>query len=244
MWLPTPALARTGEVLTKGRAARLYSSSAISLRRKVQQANGIFVINLFQNRLGQLNAIDFPAALRRNLGWSVIEILIIGFKETIVDLVQLVVEDLLRKLIAMERRVCAEKNAVLIFVEEAACTPWLPPKFADPGGNINAHVWKAVEVLGDISKIFGEVANVKHKELGFRMTRENTIAGLKQLCISGKVVIVERPVGVIVQLFVTLIEAVSWREKCNRIGDVNCHGYIQLGTGLPHRVKTTIVNFH
>src|ERR1700678_224093 len=48
----------------------------------------------------------------------------------------------------------------------------------------------------------------------------------------------------IIQLFVALVEAIRGGEKCNWIRDVNCHGDVELSAGVPHGIKTDIVNFH
>ena len=65
-----------------------------------QGSRGVSVVDLAQNLVRQLDTINPPTALRRNLRRSVVKILVVGFEETIIDFVQLIVEDLLRKFVA------------------------------------------------------------------------------------------------------------------------------------------------
>src|ERR1700722_454149 len=65
-----------------------------------------------------------------------------------------------------------------------------------------------------------------------------------QLRVAGKISSIERPVRMIIQLFVALVEAIRGGEKCNRIRNVNCHGNVELSASVPHGIKTDIVNFH
>src|SRR5215471_15146475 len=61
----------------------------------LQQACGVLVINLLQNRLRQTDAVNPPASLRRHFGRSIVEILVVGLEKSVIDFVQLVVECLL-----------------------------------------------------------------------------------------------------------------------------------------------------
>src|ERR1700680_392550 len=84
----------------------------------IQQTKGVAVIHFLQNGVRQVNAVNAPAALRRYFGRGVIKILVLSLQEAVVNLVQLIVEHLLRKLVAMRSGIGSEKNAVLIFVKE------------------------------------------------------------------------------------------------------------------------------
>jgi hypothetical protein len=52
--------------------------------------SGIGLVNLEQDRLRKVDAIDAPTALRRYLRRSVVEVLIVRLKESIIDIVELV----------------------------------------------------------------------------------------------------------------------------------------------------------
>src|SRR5436190_21950335 len=88
------------------RATCPVSSALISLQ-SVQHAFRVLVIDLFEHLLGQVHAIDHPEALAMMTGGAV-EILVVGFQETIVDPERL----------AIRRRVGAEHDTVLVLDEE------------------------------------------------------------------------------------------------------------------------------
>ncbi len=54
----------------------------------------------------------------------------------------------------------------------------------------------------------------------------------------------ERPVGMIAQFLVPLVESVGRSEEGNRVGDMNCDWHIQLSAGVPHRVEPGIVDLY
>src|SRR6185295_17140251 len=104
-------------------------------RRESHQACGVPFVDLLQDALGKTEAVDPPAALRRHRSGGVVEVLVLRLEEAVVDLVELVVEDLLRVLVALGRRdgVGPEEDPVLVLVEEFPRRPRLTPKLADPG---------------------------------------------------------------------------------------------------------------
>src|SRR6266700_2930037 len=103
----------------------------ISSHLNLQQPTRVFVVNLAENCVRQINPVNSPTALRRYFRRSVIEIFVFGFKEPEINLIQLVVEDLLRKFVTVRSRVRGEQNPVLVLVEEFARGYRLPPEFAD-----------------------------------------------------------------------------------------------------------------
>ncbi len=60
----------------------------------------------------------------------------------------------------MRRRVGGEQDTILIFVEELPRCHRLASEFTNAGCHIDRHIWKTVQVVGDILQIFGEVAKV------------------------------------------------------------------------------------
>ena len=93
----------------------------------MQQPGRVFVIDFFQNGLGQFDAVDFPSALRWNLRGRIVKVFVVSFKKAVIDLVQLVVEYLLREFIAVRSRIRSEENPVLILVEKLARGAGLAP---------------------------------------------------------------------------------------------------------------------
>ena len=144
----------------------------------------------------------------------------------------------------MRSRVCTEKDPVLVFVEEFVGRSRLAAEFADARRDIDEHVRVAVKVVRNVLQILSEIPNVQHNELRSGMPRHNTIARRQQLFVIGKVAAVKRPIGMIVQLFVALVEAVRRSKERNRVRNVNGHRNIELCTGIPHGIKACVVNSH
>ena len=142
----------------------------------------------------------------------------------------------------MRRSVGSEQNAVLISIEEITRSPRLSAQFADTRGNINRHIREPVEALGNVIEVLREIANVQNDKLCPRMAGEYTVARFEQCSIARKVVVVKRPMWVIVQFFVALVEAIRGREECDWIRNVDRYWHVQLATGVPHGIKSWIVN--
>jgi len=85
----------------------------------IQLARRVLVVNLAQNRLRQIDAVDPPAPLRRHIRRRIIEILVICFQEAVVDFVKLVIEDLLWGFISVWSRIRSEENAVLVALKKS-----------------------------------------------------------------------------------------------------------------------------
>jgi hypothetical protein len=65
------------------------------LRRKAQEPSGILPVDLMEHLFRQPNAINTPTSLRRDGRRDVVEVLVIGFEEPVIDLVQVIAEELL-----------------------------------------------------------------------------------------------------------------------------------------------------
>src|SRR4028118_2157679 len=76
-------------------------------RRKREEPLSVRRVDLAEYLIAEPQAVDLPAALRRNRPRAVIEVLVLGLEKAEVDRIQLV-----------PRAVGAEENAVLITVEE------------------------------------------------------------------------------------------------------------------------------
>src|SRR5437763_16925969 len=68
-----------------------------TLNFDLQEPGSILVVDLLKNLIRQSQAINPPAPLRRHPRRGVIEILVFGFQKPVIDFVQLVGEDLLRR---------------------------------------------------------------------------------------------------------------------------------------------------
>src|ERR1700751_5197992 len=84
----------------------------------LEESCSIFVVDLTQNLIRQVDAIDAPSSLRRNPCGRIVEVFVFRFEKAVVDFVKLVVEDLLRKCVAVWSGVGGEQDAVLVLVEE------------------------------------------------------------------------------------------------------------------------------
>jgi len=60
----------------------------------------------------------------------------------------------------MRSSICSKNNAVLVLVKELACCPWLPAQLIQTGGDVYVHVGEAIEVLGNVLEVFGEVTDM------------------------------------------------------------------------------------
>ena len=46
----------------------------------------------------------------------------------------------------------------------------------------------------------------------------------------------------IIEFFIAFVKTIGGSKKCDRIGDMNGYRHIQLPTGVPHGIKSRIVN--
>src|ERR1035438_8390186 len=92
--------------------------------------------------------------------------------------------------------------------------------------------------------MLSKIAHMHHEEPGPGMTGHDPVSRFEQRGISGKVTTVERPVRMIVQLLVTLVEPIGGSEEGNRVGDVNRDGHVQLPARIPHWIEPSIVDLH
>ena len=103
---------------------------------------------------------------------------------------------------------------------------------------------KLVEPLDSESQILGVVPDVQRDERGFRMAREDAIAGFQAVRDgSGKPGPLKRPVGMIGELLVALVEPIDRQEERFRVGDVDGDRQAECAARFPHRIEAGIVHF-
>ena len=85
---------------------------------------------------------------------------------------------------------------------------------------------------------------MQHDKLRLRMPREDAVARFQQLRVAWEVAAVKRPVRMVIQLFISLVEAVSGSEESDGIGNMNGHGHVELSARVPHGIEAGIVNLH
>src|ERR1051325_2090141 len=180
---------------------------SLRYRLKTQQTSGVFVVNLLQDFLRRADAVNAPAALRRNRRGRVIKILVFRFQKPVIDFVQLIAEDLLRRLVAVRRRVRRKQNSVLVLVEELARHARLPAELADARGNVNIHVWITIQTLGNVRQVL-RIRGVQRDKFRARMTLNHTIARFLKFGITRKVAAVKGPIRVRAEFLVTFVEAI------------------------------------
>src|SRR5882724_5916434 len=106
------------------------------------------------------------------------------------------------------------------------------------------HIGKAVHTFADVRKILSVIAYMEHNELGPRVAGQYAVARLQQFRVAGKIAAVKGPIGMVIQFFKALIEAIDRKEESLRIRNVNRNRHAQRSAGFPHGIKTWIVNFH
>ena len=128
-----------------------------------QQALGVLVVDLLQDAFGQRNAVDAPAPLRRHRGGRVVEVLVVRLEEAVVDLVEQVVEDLLRGRVPLggRDRVRAEEDPVLVGLEELPRGARLAAELPDARPELDGEVRKPVERLRDEGEVLGVVVQAQ-----------------------------------------------------------------------------------
>src|ERR1035437_5801942 len=209
-WAGVAAQAQT--TTTRQSVPRARASIAIlPLRRNGHQPRGILPIYFAQDLFRQSDARDPPTALWRYGRRGVVEILIFGFKEPVVDLVERFAEDLLRRG-GTGMGGGGEHNPVLEFIEELARHPRLAGQVAGAGGDVDAHVGMCGQAFRNVRQIF-RVGDVEADELGAWVAPHDMAAGLLELTIAGEIPAMKRPGGVGVQLLPTLIETVDGEEE-------------------------------
>src|SRR5262245_4283588 len=161
---------------TKATAGRRGSAEKTS-PSQTQQASSVFVVDLVENLIGQSDSINAPTSLRGNWRWRIIEVLIFGFKKSVIDLVKLIAENLLWRFIPMRRRVCCKQDSVLILVEELSSHSRLATKFTDARRDINVHIWITVQRLSDSRQVF-RICVVQSNQVCLRVSLHDAISRL------------------------------------------------------------------
>ena len=79
-------------------------------------------------------------------------------------------------------------------------------------------------------------------ELGAWMACEHPVAGVQQFGVAGEIPSIERPVGVIVQFFESLIEAINGQKECFGVRYMNRDGHIKRAASVPHGIEARIIH--
>src|SRR6266704_1348286 len=124
----------------------------------LQEPSSIVEVHLLENPIRQSQTINPPAALGWHWHRSVIEVLIFGFQKAVIDFVQLIGEDLLRRIGPVRNRIRAKKDSILVFLEELPGHARLPAELSDAGPQLHVHIGKAVHAFADVGKILCVIA--------------------------------------------------------------------------------------
>jgi hypothetical protein len=116
------------------------------------------VIDLTQDVVGKMQAIDLPATLRGDRPAAVGEILIVSFEEAVVDSVP----------VQHGTVICAEYDAVGITQEEAARAVRLAPELGDASRDVDVEVGAAIEQRAHPGQVLGVAPHVCADEGGAR----------------------------------------------------------------------------
>src|SRR5207247_4507088 len=116
-------------------------------RRPPQHAEGVVLVHLREDGVGKAEAVDPPAPLGRDGGRRVVEVLVLGLEEPVVDLVELVLEDLLRVALAVGGRhgIGPEEDPVLVLLGELPRGARLAAQLSDARSDLDRHVGQLVE---------------------------------------------------------------------------------------------------
>src|SRR5215467_12390358 len=152
-----------------------------------QKLRGVLVIDFLEDFILQSQAINSPAPLRRHLRRRVVEILVFGFQEPVIDFVQQVGEDLLRRVRPVRNGVRSKQKSILIFFKELSGHARLAAKLSYAGAHLPVHVGKTIHTFAHVGKVFCVVAYVKHDELRLGMTLQHTVACFQQFRVTRKI---------------------------------------------------------
>ncbi len=149
-------------------------------------------------------------------------------------------------MLAVGRRhgVGPEEDTVLVSLEELPRSARLAAQLPDARPQLHGHVGELVEGGGHEGQVLGVVAHVEGHEGRLGVAREHAVAGLHDRPVAGKVLPVERPVGVVSELVPALVRAVDGQEERLGVGDVDEDGQAVGRARLPHRVEAWIVHLH
>ncbi len=119
------------------------------------EAEGVFVVNFFQDFVGEAHAIHGP---ERVVFFVIREVFVLGFEDAEVGLV-----------FVGNPAVFAEEDAVLIFFEEGAGGARLASEFGDDGAGFDEHVGGFVEPAGEVGEVVGLPGEVGGDEVRARV---------------------------------------------------------------------------
>src|ERR1700681_602327 len=81
---------------------------------------------------------------------------------------------------------------------------------------------------------------MQNYELRFRMPRNHPVPRLQDLRVAREILAVKRPIRMVIQFLVTLVEAVGGCEESHRIGNMNRHRQIEPPASIPHGIETSV----
>src|SRR5450631_2440961 len=216
-----------------------------------QQAGRIVEVDLAQDRLGQPDAVDLPAAL--NWGGAVdlaVQRLEVapGLREE-TDFVRAggrvgagrAVHHVL--LVGSDAGVGPEQDAILVLREEAShLFLRLAADLGDARRRVDEESGVAVEHAADVVGILGVVAEVDGDEGGLGVAGDPPLERVVELLPGGDAARVERPLGVGLQLVPALVVGGGRLPERLRIAAVDRHRHAELAGALEHRVEAGIVD--
>jgi hypothetical protein len=100
--------------------------------------------------------VNIPAALTRNFAWIVVEILIVGFQETVMYPVS----------VKARPGICAKQDAVRISHKEPAGSVWLAAQFANTSADINEEVRATLNEIAHPAQILRITAHMSADKRG------------------------------------------------------------------------------
>lgn len=124
---------------------------------------------------------------------------------------------LLRIFLSTRRRIGSKQDPILILFEKSASRRWLAPQFANTRSDIHRHIRETIEAGRHMPQILRKIAEMKGDELRLRMPCKESVACCQQLRVRREILAIERPVRMIVQFFVALVEPVNRPEKCHGV---------------------------
>ena len=192
-------------------------------RVQPQQPRGVVVVHLPQDAVGQAEAVDPPAALRRHRRRRVVEVLVLGLEEAEVDLGRARSPNTCCGVsspcgtASVPNRIrswCVSKNARAVRGWRPS-SPMRAPRCPRAGSGTASAARTPRPRFSALSPTC-TATNVRA-----RVPRDDAVERVHELLERREVAAVERPVRVVVQLLEALVEAVDRQEERLGIGDVD-----------------------
>ena len=192
------------------------------------------MVNFFQHAIRQVQAAHLPAPLARHFTRSIVEVLVIRFQKTVVQLIALHVRPL----------VCAKQNAVRILHKEAPRAIGLAPQLADARTEVNIKVCAARKQRAHPAQVFCVAAHMRANEGGLRMALHNARQGIHNIKKGRERRRRKLPVRMRMQLFPAFVGCIQRVKECHGVGHMHHHRQAQLAGCRPQCVEARIVRAH